>query len=293
MARLVAIGECMVEMAAAGNGLFRQGFAGDTFNAAWHARRQLGGDWSVDYVTALGDDSMSAKMLAFMEDERIGTSHVRRIKGRCPGLYLIELKNGERQFNYWRDTSAARALADDPKALEAAVAGADAVFFSGITLAILAPAARQVFLEVIAASRVPLIAFDSNIRMRLWPAAEQARAAIQAASRLATLALPTLADEVALFGDEGLDQVASRYRNAGTAEVVVKNGSDPALVAWPQGRLLIGPEAAVSPVDTTGAGDSFNGAYLAARLSGRSPAEAARLAHATATRVIMAYGALV
>lgn len=293
--RLLTIGECMVEVAATGGGNFRLGFAGDTFNTAWHARRALGPDWKVGYFTAVGDDSISSRLLAFMKDQDVDTAHILRIKGRKPGLYLIELNNGERSFTYWRDTSAARSLADDAATLEAAVAGADAIYFSGITLAILLPEARARLLSVLARakSRGALIGFDSNIRLHLWKDTADLRDAIHAAAKVTTLALPTVPDELEVFGETDAAAVARRYHNDSAMEVVVKAGSQPALVVWPGGRCLVSPIAGVKPVDTTGAGDSFNGTYIAARLTGDDPETAARQAHATAARVIQAYGALV
>ncbi|MGL4234697.1 sugar kinase [Tabrizicola sp.] len=293
--RFLSIGECMVEMAATGDGLFRQGFAGDTFNTAWHARHALGPDWTVSYFTTVGDDGVSERMLAFMRQEGIDISRIRQLDGRTPGLYLVELKDGERSFIYWRGTSAARALTDDEAALEAAVAEADAVYFSGITLAILAPEARVRLLTVLARAKArgTLVAFDSNIRPRLWPDEAAMRAAIRAAARVVTLALPTVPDETALFREADASTVAARYAADGVEEVVVRAGADAALVVWPAGRALVAPTATVVPVDTTGAGDSFNGTYIATRLSGDGPEAAAHKAHAIAARVIGAYGALV
>lgn len=293
--RFVSIGECMVEMAATGEGTFRQGFAGDTFNTAFYARRALGPDWIVSYFTAVGDDNVSRRMLDFMDGHGVDTSRILRLEGRMPGLYLIELDNGERSFAYWRDTSAAKMLADDEDALQEAIADADAIYFSGITLAILPAEARVRLLTVLnrAKSRGALVAFDSNIRLRLWRSKADLQDAIHAAAQVSTLALPTVPDELEVFAERDQDAVASRYLADGVSEVVVRAGSDAALLMWPGGRKRIAPDVRVTPVDTTGAGDSFNGSYLASRLQGDEPEEATRQAHATAARVIQHYGALI
>lgn len=292
---LLSIGECMVEMAQTGDGTYRQGFAGDTFNMAWHARRALDGSWDVQYFTTVGDDDFSARMLAFMAQQGIGTGHIARLAKRAPGLYMIALNNGERSFTYWREASAARSLADDVGRLEAAVGAADAIFFSGITLAILPAPARRSFLQVMAGAKAAgkIVAFDSNIRQRLWNSAPELRQTIGDAAQVATLALPTGEDEYQLFEDRDAEAVARRYRLWGVAEVVVKCGADPAIISHGISIERIGPSAKVVPVDTTGAGDSFNGTYIAARLGGDGPEAAARKAHANAARVIQAYGALV
>jgi 2-dehydro-3-deoxygluconokinase len=56
---------------------------------------------------------------------------------------MIHLKEGERSFSYWRSGAAAKLLADDGDALRVAIDAANAVFLSGITLAILAPSAAN------------------------------------------------------------------------------------------------------------------------------------------------------
>ena len=119
--RFLAIGECMAELAPAGQpNVFKRGFAGDTFNTAWYLAR-IAPDIDVSYLTAVGDDAISQDMLAFMRDSRISDRHVQVIAGETVGLYLIHLQHGERSFSYWRDSSAARQLAADPIALAKAV----------------------------------------------------------------------------------------------------------------------------------------------------------------------------
>ena len=88
------------------------------------------------------------------------------------------------------------------------------------------------------------------------------------------IALPTFPDEQALFRDETPDETAERIEKSGVGEIVVKNGEEPATILHYGDRQIAGE--LVTPVDTTGAGDSFNGAYLAARLLGDTPADAVR-----------------
>ena len=293
--RILCIGECMVELAPASDGLFRQGFAGDTFNMAWYLRRLLPADWQVDYRTALGDDPMSTAMLAFMQSAGVGTGHIAIRAGMTPGLYLISVRNGERSFSYWRGQSAARTLAQEEGELNRAIAGAGVVVFSGITLAILAEADRERLLRALAAARQAgcQIVFDPNLRPRLWAGNDAMRAGITEAACVADIVLPSFEDEHAAFGDASPEVTAERYRRLGATEVVVKNGADEIHWITRAGRGKWKPPPAKKIVDTTAAGDSFNAAFLAARLSGADPGAAIVQAAGVAAQVIEVHGALV
>ena len=293
--RAVAIGEAMIEMSGGAGNSYRLGFAGDTLNTAYYLKARLGADWSVGYVTAVGDDLYSARMVEFIAGAGLDTGAIRTIAGKRAGLYMIHQADGDRHFTYWRDSSAAKLLADDAAALEAGLAGADLVYFSGITLAILAPQARETLLGAIGKRRAAgaLVAFDPNIRPALWPDKQSVVDALTRAAEVSTIVLPTHADEAPYFGDADAEATARRYLAAGCSEVVVKNGGDPALIVTHDGSWQVGAKRVANVVDATGAGDSFNGGYLAARLSGVSPEDAAKAGHATAAVVIGHHGALV
>ena len=293
--RIVSIGECMIEMSGGEDRTYRLGYAGDTLNTAWYLRALLGKDWSVDYVTALGEDRYSGDIRAFLDANGIGTGHIQTIPSRRPGLYMIHQEKGDRHFTYWRDSSAAKLLADDKDALGKAVERAELVYFSGITLAILAPRARGRLLGAIVKARDngARIAFDTNIRPALWTSPRVMTGVLTAAASLCDIVLPTHTDEAPLFGDRSIDDTADRYLELGVEEVVVKDGSKEALIATAHERVRIAPKPGAKVVDATGAGDSFNGGYLSARLGGMSLAEAAEAAHATAGIVIGHKGALV
>lgn len=294
--RFVSIGEAMIEMSGGEGGMYRLGYAGDTLNTAWYVKALLPEDWQVDYVTALGDDLYSGQMRDFIGKAGIGTDRIQTIANRRPGLYMIHQEKGDRHFTYWRGQSAAKQLADDVEALEAAVVGADTVYFSGITMAILAPRARGALMRTIVKARDAgaTVVFDTNLRPALWTSQKIMASTLTAAASIADIVVPTHTDEAPVFGDASPEATAERYLKLGAREVVAKDGAKPAYVATADGvgEYVEAPKAG-TVVDTTGAGDSFNGGYLSGRARGLSPVEAVERAHKVAGVVIGHKGALV
>ena len=237
---------------------------------------------------------MSAELKVKWATEGLDTSLVLEHPSRGTGLYAISTDDaGERSFTYWRDTSAAREMLALPGSHDALAiaAQADLVGFSLITLAILPPKARRALLAMArqVRARGGQVAFDGNYRPRMWSGAEEARAARDAAIACATIGLPTLEDETALSGEADGGAVASHWQGLGCAETVVKLG--PGGCRLPDGTI-VAPEAVLSPIDTSGAGDAFNASYLGARLNGADPKAAARAGHALAGWTIMRPGAI-
>lgn len=294
MRKILSLGECMVELSPNGEGLWKLGFAGDTLNTAWYLRARLGAEWAVAYYTRLGPDRFSTETLDFLNKGGIDTTFILRDATRSVGLYAISLDRGERSFTYWRGQSAARLLADDPAHLATALAGAEMAYLSGITLAILAPEARATLFAALTAYRAGggKVAFDPNIRERLWESPDTLRQVISQAAALSDILLPSFDDEATWFGDADPMATRARYAALGATEILVKNGGGE-MCLWQNGSevtQLRYPE--VTPLDTTGAGDSFNGGYLAARLQGADPEAAAAAAHALAAKVVCHRGAL-
>lgn len=291
----LSIGECMVEMAPTATGDFHLGFAGDTFNTAWYARQRLGADWDVAYFTAVGQDAISERMTGFIRDAGIRTDLIRGLHDHTVGLYLIQLNNGERSFAYWRSDSAARKLASDVAALKAALQPAGVIFFSGITLAILSPADRLTLLGAISEARNAgaTVAFDPNLRPRLWEDPETMRSAVMEAAAVSDILLPSFEDEASAYGDTTPGDTAKRYAGAGAGLVVVKNGDGEILVS-DQGKIArFTPAPVTSIVDTTAAGDSFNAGFLASYLNSRDLIPSLATGADLAAKVITQRGALI
>ncbi len=291
----ISVGECMAELQAGNDGLYRLGFAGDTLNTTWYVKALTNPqDMAIDYLTCVGNDQLSQKMLAFLTANGIGTRFIREISDRTVGLYLITLTGAERDFTYWRNASAARLLADNEEVLRAALAQADVIYFSGVTLAILSPRHRKILLSILRALKLrgTTIAFDTNIRRKLWPSEPAMKKAMIEGYKVVTIALPTFDDDRVLFGDATPLDCAKRIAGYGVQEIVVKNGSNPCVVSAGQNLFSVSPYPVDGILDTTGAGDSFNAGYLAARIANKTPVESAKLAHSVAGRVICGHGAL-
>ena len=296
MRRIVAVGECMVEMApVATEGQFRLGYAGDTLNTAWYLRRLLGASDQIDYFTAVGTDAVSDKMIDFLQQAGIGTTCILRRDDKGVGLYMIQLQDGERSFSYWRSNSAARTLAADPGPLHAALDGADLVYFSGITLAILPPADRSRFLTVLRQFRSGggIIVFDPNLRPTLWASPDEMTQAVMQAAAVSDIALPSYDDEAHWFGDGSPEATLQRYAAAQVGCCIVKNGSDRILAGDGGQRMICDPIQDVTLVDSTAAGDSFNAGFIAARLQGADLRAAVHAGSSLAAQVIAKFGALV
>jgi 2-dehydro-3-deoxygluconokinase len=293
MARVACIGECMIELRQAPGGLYSRGFGGDTLNTAVYLSR-LG--IATDYITALGDDSLSDEMIAGWQAEGVGTAKVARIKGKLPGIYMIETDaKGERKFFHWRESAAARQLMDLPEtdAILQALAGYDLVYLSAITLSIYDDAGRARLFAALkdVRQRGARVAFDTNFRARGWRDRDEVRAAFEGAFATSDIVLASTEDMLPVYPDETDEQLIARITSP---EAILKLLNPGSTVRSDGALQSITPEPLTKPVvDTTAAGDSFAAAYLAARLNGADPVAAARAGHHLAGVVVCYPGAII
>jgi 2-dehydro-3-deoxygluconokinase len=292
--RAVSIGECMVELCARPDGTYARAFAGDAYNTAVHLKR-LAPDMEVQFATVTGEDELSAAMRQAWAGEGIDGSLARRAPGLSPGLYMVDADGaGDRRFTYWRGQSAGRRWLTVLETQSDRLAGADLVFMTGVSLAILPPDERGRAIELIDRLKpsIGLFAFDPNIRAGLWESHGAMKEICEAAIARANILLPSLDDAEQLWGKASPEAQLRLGLALGAGEVALTLGAEGCLVATAGGettRLSATPAAAV---DSAGAGDAFDGAYLAARLRGEPPAAAARAGFALAARAIGRRGAL-
>ena len=296
--QVAIIGECMVELQKSGE-LFKQTFGGDTLNTALYLAR-LTASFGVmtRYLTGLGQDPFSQQMLTSWQKEGINTDHVVISDRHLPGMYLIETSaDGERRFFYWRDNSAAKYWLNEQTASDTQqlLNQQQFIYLSGVSLAILPEPTRNLLFTLLETARQSgaEIIFDNNYRPALWPSIEAAQAAYQHMLARTDMAFLTFDDEQLLYGDQHENQSITRAQQYGVNEIIIKRGEKPCYIVIDNQQQEIPADQVSNVVDTTAAGDSFSAGYLACRILGGTPAEAASTGHLLAGTVIQHRGAII
>lgn len=286
---VIALGEGMVEFnqTRSGEPTYLQGFGGDTSNAIIAAARQGA---AVAYISAVGQDGFGDLLLALWGREGVNTEGVLRSAQAPTGIYFVQHDAQGHHFSYRRKGSAAACMTPDqlPAGL---LSQTRYLHVSGISQAISASAracvARAIALVREAGAQV---AYDPNLRLSLW-SLQEARETL-----LETLAstdefLPGTDEMAQLSAIEDPGQQIQWAHAHGARHVVLKMGSEGVWASDGQ-RLERIPALKVQAVDATGAGDCFDGNYLACRSRGEDVFAAARWATAAAALSTLGYGAV-
>lgn len=296
--KIALIGECMVELQESEPGTTNQTFGGDTLNTAIYCAR-LAKDLPVqiDYVTALGIDPFSERMIDFWEKEGVGSTLVQRQNGELPGLYFIELDaHGERIFHYWRGEAAAKKCFEYDQSDEVLrkLSEYDGIYLSGISLAILTPMSREKLLSRLCELHDQGISiyYDCNYRPHLWASVDHAREVYARVYPLSRIVFITAEEAEIILQESASTKIHRILQALGSQESVIKDGGGVCSI-FADGCLVEVPAQPVEKVvDTTAAGDSFSAVYLIARRFNCSLREAAMMAHRTAAYVICHKGAI-
>lgn len=292
--RIIAFGEPLIEFNQTGavpgaepGRTYLQGFGGDTSNFAIAARRQ-GADVAV--MGAIGGDAHGDMLAALWREEGVDTSLMRRDPDAPTGIYFVTHGPQGHAFSFLRKGSAAsRYRPADVPVQE--IAGAALLHLSGITLAISDTSCEAAYAAIHAARAAGTkVSFDTNLRLKLW-GIDRARAIMTDVIGLSDICLPSYDDIAAITGLSDPDTIVDRCRALGAGLVALKLGADGALIDDGARRLRV-PPFPCKPVDATGAGDTFGGAFCARLAAGDGIEAAARYAAAAAALSTQGYGAV-
>lgn len=299
---VVCVGEIMLELSGVQpDGSARFGFGGDTGNTAIYLSRLFGNENKVGFLTRLGQGPFSDNLAAGMRDEGVVLSPTTQSEPGTPGLYAISTDaQGERSFTYWRRDAAVRHVLTGVGAdqEEEFLLGFDALYLSGITLAILSDAGRNRLLNIIKqfVSEGRDVMFDVNFRQNLWqshaPDIDVPKMMEQVIG-LSTIVKIGQDEAEALFGTQSISQTIDRLSVLGNAALVVTDGAGRIVVYADGTTQNIEFDIVAKVVDATAAGDSFSAGFLAARLSGNVLQTCAKTGQQLAACVIQFPGAII
>lgn len=291
------LGEVMIELVNGRDGKIALGVAGDTYNTAVYMKRLLKGtNATVSYCTALGTDPYSDIIRTALTDFGLDTSCIETRADKIPGLYAVDTdEHGERSFTYWRSDAAARTLFQSPCDVTfASLEKFDLLYLSGISMAILPADVRKQLIDFIEIFRAKggTFAYDSNYRPRLWEDQATAQQVNQDMWSRCDIAMPSIDDEMELFGDADEAAAVARLHSFGVATGALKRGAGGPLDLAGQ-AIAQNLNTVEKVIDSTAAGDSFNAGYMAAYILGETTQGQMEAGHNLAAKVITYPGAII
>ncbi|MFD8153169.1 sugar kinase [Streptomyces sp. NPDC059720] len=241
------------------------------------------------WVSAVGDDPWGRLVRTRVAESGVDTSAVRTDPQRPTGVLFKNPEAYGTRVQYYRQRSAASALA--PELLgDPAVTSAALVHLTGITAA-LSPSCRALVTEALrlhVGGRPYVVSFDVNHRAALWSDGSAATVLARFADR-ADITFVGLDEAQALWGNHLVNAAAVRRMLPGPRILVVKDG-DREATAFTGAEQCAVPAPHVRVVEPIGAGDAFAAGFLAALLRGDDTVRALRLGHLTAASALRVGG---
>jgi len=292
---ICSIGECMAEIYNKNQNNFAINFAGDTANTAIYMSR-LG--LHTSYLTAVGNDNISNKMIKYLDSEKINTQHVYKKKDKTIGMYLIQNdKKGEREFTYWRSDSAAKFFFEKAniKQLIKEFSSHDAIYFSGITLSIYNNKNLNIFytfLKLLKKNDNLKIFMDLNIRKKNWEKEDKMKKVLKKFLLLV---------DVVLLSEEDLQNIKhisiekfQKSYSCKSKEILFRKNNG-TILYYSKNTLMnkIKCKLKNKVIDTTGCGDSFNASFIEGYLKNKKFENIIKQSHNLASLVAMHRGAII
>jgi 2-dehydro-3-deoxygluconokinase len=293
------IGEAMLELVNKSDTTIAKSFAGDVYNSGVYMKRAYP-NISCGFMSAVGQDLLSDEFIAKSQGESLDMSAVALSATHHLGIYMVvNDETGERSFIYWRNNSAAKSTISTLSSqqindIESKYTNDGVLFFSGITLAILHPNERVLFWDLVSKMQEAgsLIVFDPNYRPQLWESIAVAKQETEKAFAVSDWLMPGLDDFKALYGHTTVQECLDFCAQFTFAELILKQGEKSVHVINDDGHNEFEIVKSKNVVDTTSAGDAFNGVYLGSRFSGLTPKMSTQLANYAASKVIETPGAI-
>lgn len=223
----------------------------------------LGG--KVEFLGHGGDDVFGKKIKTYLSDIGVGTTHY-TLLNNVSSLIVICLisPSGERDFRTYPFNGSAPSLISDedfPTGIEDEIS---AVFTSGVQLTE-EPVSSSVlkFMERCRSKNIP-VAFDVNLRTNTFGWSDKMKHRFEKALSLSSIIFGSATEELPqVTSSDTVDEAVSKLLSCEGKLIISKDGANGS-TAYSRSQRIFVPAFPVDVVDTVGAGDTFNGGFLAA-----------------------------
>ena len=280
---IIVIGESLIELSSNESLYYAETlnkyYGGDTLATAIAALR-MGA--RVGFVSRIGMDCFKDYLLDSWQSEGLDISQIKPVNG-YNGLYIISrISSEEKEFSYYRRKTAATHLCIDDIS-EDYIKSASVVYSTGLTQSLSATSREAVKKAYkIANENKILCAYDPNFNAKVWTNEEAKEAFDDISEYIDIIFLNIRNDAKVIPNTDSIDLLIKFFRDLGISTVVIKSHVDSGYYIGHGGEVNFIEFPIKDPVDVTGAGDVFNGAFLQAMTSGKTVFEAAKFASVVA-----------
>lgn len=246
----------------------------------------------VSFVGVVGDDGYGRFVQADLAAEGVDTSGLCVSRDALTPMVIALIEpSGERMNVVWPPERGADKLLAPEQVDPDAIASAAWLHTSGMVLRDSPVREAALYAMRLAHDAGVPVSLDLNLRLELWGWDDAIADTMVEAVGLADVALGSAKEEIAPLAGTDRIEDAARALSGGRRVVVARLGEQGALVCDPAGNLMHVPAFPTTVVDTLGAGDAFDGGFIAARLAGCDWVEATRWGNAVAALKIARPGA--
>ncbi|MFW6121711.1 MAG: sugar kinase [Petrotogales bacterium] len=274
MSKVLGMGEIMIQLNPTEKGsliyqrMFERHVAGSEANIIIQMQKL---DVETSFLTAVGNEALGEIILATLREEGVDTSNIKIDEENPTGIYFVQRSYpfpGKTSVIYYRKNSAASNITPEDFN-ENILDGVDMFLVSGITPA-LSESSRQTALKAIESCRKKgvKVVFDTNIRINLLKTSQKAYACLEPFLMRADIVITGLGDMNLLFDGEFKGKVQKLKKLAAESELLVIKMGENGATAITDEKTYKTNSFKVPVIDELGAGDAFDGAFLATLLKG-------------------------
>lgn len=274
---IVSFGEMLIDFVPTESGVslaeapgFLNAPGGAPANVAIAVSR-LGG--KAAFVGKLGDDEFGHMLAGILKQNGVSGEGILFDQGARTALAFVTLRaDGEREFMFYRNPSADMLLTADELNLEL-IRSANVFHYGSISLIVEPCRSAHLKAMEVAKEAGALLSYDPNLRLPLWPSAEEARKQIMSIWDKAEVIKVSDNELEFLTGSDKIDdETALSLWHSNLKLLLVTLGEKGCRYYTKNFRGTV-DGFHVKAVDTTGAGDSFVGALLCKIVKDRSVLE--------------------